>query len=976
MADGKIIIDTSLDGTGFSDGLSKLGSMAAKGTKAAVTSITAVGTALIGCATYAIKVGSDFEAGMSQVEAISSASSQTVTTATGQMVDGLSALTERAKEMGASTKFSATESSEALNYMAMAGWDAQAMYDGLAGIMTLAAASGEDLAATSDIVTDALTAFKMEASESGHFADVLAQVSASANTNVGLLGETFKYVAPLCGTLGYSAEDAAIAIGLMANSGIKGSQAGTALKTALANMAAPTEKMAGAMDALGISLVDSAGESKDLMSVLLNLREGFSDLSETEQTAYASMIFGKEAMSGMLAVINASDEDFDKLTESIYACDGAAQKMADTMIDNFHGQLTILKSGVEGLGIAVYEKLQEPLKNLAIKGQEYIGTLTDAFNAGGFEGLVSAIGDVLADAVSMIVSYAPKIVDSAVSVIQAFVSGISKAVPTISSAVVDIGTTIVQGILEIVPQLLEAGAEIVTNLMTGLANAFPSLVSSFNASISSLTGIITSNLPSFLDAATQLVISLAEGVVTALPELADATLEIITSLVEGIAAALPVLGEAALQIITSLGQYLIENAPLLLDAVTGLISGFLEYVTLNLPTVIQAAITIITQLGTSLIEFIPLLAEAITSIIMGIGQFIIANLPTIIQAAIDIIAQLAKSLVDNIPAILDSVIEIMDGLLQFVIDNLPTIAQAAIEIITQLCEKLVELIPELIPVVAELIMRLFNYVVDNLPTIVQAAIQIITTLVQGLIDQIPTLIPVVIQIFSQLFESIVANLPTITSGAIQIITTLAMGLVQAIPDLLAAIPTIIAAIFDGFLSTNWGEVGMNIISGIAGGVVNAAKGLVDVVVNAAKNALNAVKSWLGIKSPSRRFRDEVGKQLLPGVETGVEETAPDLYDKMGEVSDNLVDSFNYDDIDVSKLVSKMKAGVSAEVGTINTNVSVKARSGSGQVRGTENEGFDYAAMGAAVIDAIAQSGLKVECDDREFGRLITELQQV
>lgn len=144
------------------------------------------------------------------------------------------------------------------------------------------------------------------------------------NTNVGLLGETFKYVAPLCGTLGYSAEDAAIAIGLMANSGIKGSQAGTALKTAIANMAAPTDKMAAAMDDLGISLVDSEGNSKDLMSVLLDLRKGFSGLSETEQTAYASMIFGKEAMSGMLAIINSSDKDFDKLTESIYSCDGGS----------------------------------------------------------------------------------------------------------------------------------------------------------------------------------------------------------------------------------------------------------------------------------------------------------------------------------------------------------------------------------------------------------------------------------------------------------------------------------------------------------------------------------------------------------------------------------------------------------------------------------------------------------------------------
>ena len=175
----------------------------------------------------------------------------------------------------------------------------------------------------------------MQASDSGHFADILATASASANTNVALMGETFKYVAPLCGTLVYSAEDAAIAIGLMANSGIKGSQAGTALKTALANMAAPTDKMAGAMEELGISMVDSAGNSKSLMEVMQNLRTSFADLSETEQTAYASMIFGKEAMSGMgtssvstaLVTTSTSSTGFRSTKPVVFA--GTMRRLAD-----------------------------------------------------------------------------------------------------------------------------------------------------------------------------------------------------------------------------------------------------------------------------------------------------------------------------------------------------------------------------------------------------------------------------------------------------------------------------------------------------------------------------------------------------------------------------------------------------------------------------------------------------------------------
>lgn len=953
MADGKIVIDTSLDGTGFEEGISKLGSIASTGLKAATAAITAVGTALLGCATYAIKVGSDFEAGMSQVEAISGASSQSVVTATGQMTDGLSALTEKAKEMGATTKFSATESSEALNYMAMAGWDAQAMYDGLAGIMNLAAASGEDLATTSDIVTDALTAFKMQASDSGHFADILATASASANTNVALMGETFKYVAPLCGTLGYSAEDAAIAIGLMANSGIKGSQAGTALKTALANMAAPTDKMAGAMEELGISMVDSAGNSKSLMEVMQNLRTSFADLSETEQTAYASMIFGKEAMSGMLAIINSSDEDFAKLTEAMYDCDGAAEAMAATMQDNLQGQLTILKSGVEGLGIAVYEKLQEPLKNLTIKGQEYITQLTDAFNEGGFEGLVAEIGNVLADAVSMIISATPTIVQSAVSVIKSFVSGIKQSIPEVSAAIVDVGKELTTGILDIVPDLFEAGVEIVINLAEGLADAFPDLIDSWNECVESITDIIVENIPAIVDAA----------------------FAIIEALVMGLISAVPVLLEAAITIMVTLVQYLIESIPMLLEAVVAIINGILQYITENLPTIIQAAITIITQLANSLIEMIPLLAQAVVSIITGIAQFVTANLPIIIQAAVDIVMQLMTSLIDSIPLLLDAVISIMDALLGFVVDNLPYIVESAVEIITQLCTTLVEMIPELIPVVVNLIMSLFNYVVQNLPTIIQAAIQIMMTLIDGIIDMIPELIPAVIQIIAQLFASIVENLPTIIQGAIEIIIALAGGLIQAIPQLVAKIPQIIVAIVEGFMNTDWGKVGKDIISGIGSGIKNAASSLVTAAVNAAKDALNAVKNWLGIKSPSRRFKNEVGAQLLPGVESGIEETEPELYDKMGDVSDKLVESFDYDPnaIDVSGLVGKMKAGVTAEVGQIATDVTVKARTGSGQVQGIQSEGMDYAAMAAAFILALKEAGIKVECDEREFGRLIAEL---
>ena len=311
----------------------------------------------------------DFESMMSQVKAISGA--------TGQAFDDLTA---KAQEMGATTKFTATESAEAFNYMAMAGWKPQQMIDGISGIMSLAAASGEDLGTTSDIVTDALTAFGLQAGDAGHFADVLAQASANANTNVSMLGESFKYVAPVAGAMNYSVEDTSLALGLMANASIKGSMAGTALKTSLANMAAPTDSMAAAMDKYGISLTDSEGNMKSLRGVIDNLRGSLGGLSETEQTA-ASTIFGKEAMAGMLAIINASEEDYNKLSTAIGNSKDAAEGMADTMLDNLKGSFTLMQSAIEGTENAFGKRLSPYLRGIAGGITDMMPEITDGINA-------------------------------------------------------------------------------------------------------------------------------------------------------------------------------------------------------------------------------------------------------------------------------------------------------------------------------------------------------------------------------------------------------------------------------------------------------------------------------------------------------------------------------------------------------------------------------------------------------------------
>lgn len=348
-------------------------------------SAVVIGVASVAAAKKTIDVGKSFEAGMSEVQAISGASGK-----------DLERLSSKAKEMGATTKFSATESATALKYMAMAGWKTNQMVSGLAGVMNLAAASGEDLGTVSDIVTDSMTAFGLKANQSGHFADVLAKASSSSNTNVGLMGETFKYVAPLAGSMGYSIEDTATAIGLMANAGIKGSQAGTSLRSILTRLVKPPKDAAAALSELGISTTNADGSMKPLRQTMSELREKFSGLTESQKSQYASSIAGQEAMSGLLAIVSASDSDFNKLQKAIDNSSGAAKKQADIMNNNLQGTLYELGSAAEAVGIGIYEDIKEPLTKAVKVGTTQVSALASKLKKGGIKEVVpkSAVNTV------------------------------------------------------------------------------------------------------------------------------------------------------------------------------------------------------------------------------------------------------------------------------------------------------------------------------------------------------------------------------------------------------------------------------------------------------------------------------------------------------------------------------------------------------------------------------------------------------
>lgn len=426
-----------------------------------------------------VNTGMQFEQGMANVSAISGATGAELT-----------ALSDKAKEMGATTKFSAIEAADAMGYMGMAGWNSSQMIDGIAGIMNLAAASGEELASVSDIVTDALTAFGLKASDSAQFADVLAVASSKSNTNVSLLGESFKNVAATAGAMGYSMQDTTTALGLMANAGIKGSDAGTSLRGVMTRLAKPTAEVKQAMTALGISAVNTDGSMKPLSTLIPELQTAFSSLTDSEKGQYATMIAGKNALSGFLSIVNSSPDDFYSLSDAINNSEGAAQSMADTMNDTVSGKLTLLKSQFEGVKIAIFDALgSSQFKGVLQSMSDGLGALTPSIS-----GVTVAIGNGLFYAIQGIYNIGMTVftaVKTAVENNQPAIERLHTAFDNVKNSIINAfsgnGTALIQTLANVIIPTLCNSLSLVLNIASGVI----SVASTLSPVIAGIAGTVT-----------------------------------------------------------------------------------------------------------------------------------------------------------------------------------------------------------------------------------------------------------------------------------------------------------------------------------------------------------------------------------------------------------------------------------------------------------------------------------------------------
>lgn len=925
-------------------------------TSAGSTLTKTVTTPVLGLGTAAVKVTSNFESAMSKVSAISGA--------TGGDLD---ALNKKAQEMGAKTKFSATESAEAFTYMAMAGWKTEDMLDGIDGIMSLAAADGLDLATTSDIVTDALTAFGLSASDSGHFADVLAKASSNANTNVNMLGESFKYAAPVAGALGYSAEDTAIALGLMANAGIKGSQGGTALRGSLTRLIKPTDDAAALMEQYGLSMTNADGSMKSLGEVMNMLRDKLGGLTEAEQAQAAAQIFGQEAMSGMLAIINASDSDYAKLTDAIYDADGAAQQMADTMLDNLSGQLTLLKSALEGLAIQFGEILMPYIKqfvtwlqNLTQKLQELTPEQKEQIVK--WAAIAAAIGPVLmvlgklTSSVGSIITTFGKIPGALVKAKSAF-TAVSAAIGGISAPVVAV-VAVIAVLIAAFANLWKTNEEF-RNKMTAIWDGIKSKFESFAQGIVDRLNALGFDFENF----GEVVKAIWDGFCSLLAPIFEGVFNQVSVILGSVLDALTGIFDVFIGIFTGNWDQAWQGVKEIFGAVWDLIKGTFESWTIAFKGIADTVLgwfgTTWDETWTNIKQFFVDIWNGITSFFSNVISSIKMAVSNFITTIINFFAQLPTNIANFITNAYNSVVtwvsnmvakarEMGQNFLNAVVSfftNLPykvgyfigntltniviwvgNMVAKAREMGTNFLNNVVSFFTQLPGKVLQFITSAFNNVQTWATNMVNKAREMGTNFINNVVSFFTQLPGKVLQFITSAFNNVQTWATNMANKAREMGTNFINNVVSFMQQLPGKIKQYLDSAITNLATwvTQMGQKGKEAVQSLIDNVKSAASGIADKVksigsdivsgvwngIKAAKDTfvsnvksffsgiVDGVKDALGIGSPSKVFRDEIGRWLPPGVVQGFEAAMPSAMKAIQKDLNKGINNIDTDDISV------------------------------------------------------------------------------
>ncbi len=571
----------SLDSSEYESGLSKALGFAKNAGAAIGAAVGAASAAVTAFAGESVKVGANFDSSMSQVAATMGYSVDDLNTAGSEAAETFGQLRDFAQQMGSSTAFSASEAADALNYMALAGYDAETSMQMLPNVLNLAAAGGIELAYASDMVTDAQSALGLSLDETSELVDKMAKASSKSNTSVAQLGEAILTIGATARSVKGGTTELATVLGVLADNGIKGSEGGTHLRNIIMSLQTPTKDGIAAFEQLGMTyddMYDSAGNMRAIPDIIQEIAQKTEGMTQASRDAIVQGIFNKYDIAAVNALLNTNGERWDSLAESIDDATGAAEAMAQTQLDNLAGDITIFKSALEGAQIAVSDGLTPTLRKFVQFGSTGIQDLTTAFKEGGLTGAMEAFGTTLADGISMITDMLPQMVEAGMKLLSALGQGIMQNLPALATAATDVVVMLAQYIVESFPGLISAALQIVTTIGDGIVQALPQLIPAVVDVIFKIADTLTDsgNLGALIDAAIAIILALADGLLDALPRLIEKAPEIVQRLVTAIVDNAPRLFVAAGELIGKLVRGIVESVPQVAVAAGRIIETLLE----------------------------------------------------------------------------------------------------------------------------------------------------------------------------------------------------------------------------------------------------------------------------------------------------------------------------------------------------------------------------------------------------------------
>lgn len=546
MADYSITGDTRLDASGFNKGLSAMsvaaGNLISGLTQAATGKLTALAKTSVG-------VGMSFQSSMSQVAATM-----------GVGVDQIQSLTDKAKEMGSTTAFTATQAADALNYLALAGYDANKAAEVLPSVLNLAAAGGMDLAYASDLVTDAMASLNLEANKQNvdEFGNKLAKAASRANADVSQLGEAILTVGGTAANLKGGTTELTTALGLLANVGIKGAEGGTHLRNIILSLQSPTDDATKLMEQLGLQVYDAQGNMRGLDDILTDLSGSLAGLTQGQKDSVINALFNKTDLAAVNGLLAAQGEQWESLAQQIDAAgeaagdSGAMAQMAETQLDNLQGSVTIMQSALEGLQLGIYDYLEPSLNEAAKWGSECFSTLTKALSEGGPEAMLQAAGQIISDLSASVTAQLPGLATSGTEIIVQLAEDIVAATPAMLDAAAGVMAALVQGIVDNLPSLIDSATKVIVQFTHYLSDHAGDLMDAGIQLLEQLIIGITDNLPQLITAAAELIAKFSAALISHLPDLLNCGAALLTTLVDGIIRSIENLGEAALACIAKL----------------------------------------------------------------------------------------------------------------------------------------------------------------------------------------------------------------------------------------------------------------------------------------------------------------------------------------------------------------------------------------------------------------------------------------